>query len=101
MVPDHLRGRAMSVYSMMYIGIGPVGAMVAGFTADSFGARLTILTGAAICLAASAVFAFYLPAIRPIARQLIQEQRERARAETYLTDAKTPIADILDPSPAR
>ena len=33
MVPDHLRGRAMSVYSMMYIGIGPFGAMAAGFAA--------------------------------------------------------------------
>ena len=90
-VPDHLRGRAMSVYSMMYIGVGPVGAMVAGFTADKFGARLTVLTGAAICLAASAVFAFYLPTIRPIARQLIREQRARA---------EIPVADILDPAPA-
>ena len=46
MVPDHLRGRAMSVYSMMYIGVGPLGAMVAGFVADGLGARWTILAGA-------------------------------------------------------
>ena len=75
MVPDHLRGRAMSVYSMMYIGVGPLGAMVAGFVADGLGARWTILAGALICLAGSAIFALELPAIRPIARKLIQEQR--------------------------
>jgi MFS family permease len=75
MVPDHLRGRAMSVYSMMYIGIGPFGAMVAGFAADGFGARFTILAGAVVCLAASAVFALRLPSIRPVARQLIRHQQ--------------------------
>ncbi len=76
MVPDHLRGRTMSVYSMMYIGVGPVGAMVSGFAAQSFGARWTIFAGAAICLAGGAVFALRLPTIRPIARQLIRAQRE-------------------------
>ena len=74
-VPDHLRGRTMSVYTMMFIGIGPIGAMVAGFAAESFGARPTVLAGAAIGLAASAGFAFRLPAIRPIARRLIRERR--------------------------
>jgi len=64
----------------MFIGIGPIGAMVAGFAADRFGARWTILTGAAICLAASGAFALRLPAIRPIARQLIKEQREEMEA---------------------
>jgi MFS family permease len=83
MVPDHLRGRAMSVYSMMYIGIGPFGAMAAGFAADGFGARVTILAGAAVCLLASAIFAFRLPSIRPIARQLLRERQA-----------------ILDPAPA-
>jgi MFS family permease len=75
MVPDHLRGRAMSVYSMMYIGIGPFGAMAAGFAADGFGARVTILAGAVVCLLASVAFAFRLPSIRPIARQLLRERQ--------------------------
>jgi MFS family permease len=93
-VPDHLRGRAMSVYSMMYIGVGPVGAMVAGFAADTFGARLTILAGAAICAAASVAFALRLPAIRPVASQLVREQR----AQMEVAQDVTP--EILDPAPA-
>jgi MFS family permease len=87
MVPDHLRGRAMSVYSMMYIGIGPFGAMAAGFAADGFGARITILAGAVVCLMASAIFAFRLPSIRPVARQLI---RERQAVD------ELPVPEILD-----
>jgi MFS family permease len=75
MVPDHLRGRAMSVYSMMYIGIGPFGALVAGFAAGGFGARFTILAGAVICLLASGVFALQLPSIRPMTRQLIRDRQ--------------------------
>ena len=80
MVPDHLRGRAMSVYAMMYIGVGPVGAIIAGFAAETFGARLTILAGAAICAAAAGAFALRLPAIRPVTRQLIRERREQMEA---------------------
>ena len=78
----------MSVYSMMYIGVGPLGAVVAGFVADGLGARWTILVGALICLAGSAIFALELPAIRPAARKLIQEQRTaRAGPESSLTVA--------------
>jgi hypothetical protein len=80
----------MSVYSMMYIGIGPVGAMVAGFAAEGIGARMTILAGAAVCAAAAVVFAMRLPVIRPVARQLIRDQRARMEA----------AAEILDPAPA-
>lgn len=75
-VPDHLRGRVMSVYSMMYIGIGPIGSAIAGFAAESFGPRATLLGGAAVCLSASVAFAFRVPSIRPIARELIRERRE-------------------------
>ena len=75
MVPDHLRGRAMSVYSMMYIGVGPFGAMAAGFAAGGFGARSTILAGSVVCLLASGLFALRLPSIRPMTRQLIRDQQ--------------------------
>jgi hypothetical protein len=76
---------------MMYIGIGPFGAAAAGFAADGFGARATVLAGGVMCLAASALFATELPTIRPIARQLIREQE--------LIGAG-PVTEVLDPAPA-
>ena len=71
MVPDHLRGRAMSVYSMMYIGVGPFGAMAAGFAADGSGARMDNSGRSSDLPGRQRIFALQLPAIRPVARQLI------------------------------
>jgi MFS family permease len=96
MVSDHMRGRAMSVYSMMYMGIGPFGAMAAGFAADNFGARFTILAGAVVCLLASGVFALQLPAIRPTARKLVRAQQ--AIHDVPLTEV--PVTEMLDPAGA-
>jgi MFS family permease len=88
MVPDHLRGRAMSVYSMMYLGVGPIGAAAAGFTADQFGAPATLVAGAVVCLIGSGLFAMELPAIRRVARELVRKQVE-----------EVPVTEILDPAP--
>ncbi len=75
MVPDRLRGRTMSVYSMMYIGVSPFGSAAAGFAAGAIGVQQTLIAGGALCLAASAVFAARLKSIRPVARQLIRERQ--------------------------
>ena len=74
MVPDALRGRVMSVYSMMFMGMAPIGALFAGTVAERIGAPSTVVVGAAVCTAAGAVFAVALPRIRAEARQLIVAQ---------------------------
>jgi len=71
MSPDHLRGRVMSVYSMMFMGMAPVGAVLSGLTADRWGAPATIAVGGAVCMAAAAVFGRRLPGLRTEARRLI------------------------------
>ncbi|MGC2368370.1 MAG: MFS transporter, partial [Candidatus Sulfotelmatobacter sp.] len=38
MVPDALRGRVMAVYSMMFMGMAPIGALLGGVLADRLGA---------------------------------------------------------------
>jgi MFS family permease len=78
MVPDALRGRVMSVYSMMYMGLGPMGAMFAGFAADQIGAQRTLFIGAVFCLVASVVFIWRREAIRSGAAALIQTRRAAA-----------------------
>ncbi len=37
--PDRIRGRVMSVYSMVLLGSGPLGAYLSGFLIDALGAR--------------------------------------------------------------
>jgi MFS family permease len=74
MVPDHLRGRVMAVYSMMFMGMAPFGALFGGALADRLGAQLTVSMGAVACIGGAALFGLHLPKIRVEARQLIVAQ---------------------------
>jgi MFS family permease len=74
MVPDHLRGRVMSVYSMMFMGMAPFGALMAGALADRLGAPATVATGAVACVGGAAWFAMHWPRNRVDARRLIVAQ---------------------------
>jgi MFS family permease len=71
MVPDNLRGRVMAVYSMMFMGMAPIGALLAGTLAGRLGAPNTVAIGGAICIAGAVVFGLRIPALRPEARQII------------------------------
>ncbi len=75
MVPDELRGRVMAVYSMMFMGMAPIGALLAGFAAHVFGAAETVAGGGVLCILGAAVFARKLPALRIEGRRLILAQQ--------------------------
>ena len=49
-VPDELRGRVMSAYTWVFVGLGPFGAMVAGSLASALGAPWAIALGAIVTL---------------------------------------------------
>ncbi len=55
-VPDELRGRVMSVYSFVFLGIAPIGNAIMGLVADVLGTTRAVGLGAVICILASAVF---------------------------------------------
>ena len=74
MVPDELRGRVMSLYSMMFMGMAPFGAFFGGALADRIGAPLTVALGGVACVGAALLFGLRLPTIRVEARQLILAQ---------------------------
>lgn len=74
MVPDRLRGRVMSVYSMMFMGMAPIGALGAGVVASHLGAALAVSIGGLACILGSAAFGARLPIMRVEARRLIIAQ---------------------------
>ena len=74
MVPDELRGRVMSVYSMMFMGMAPFGAFFGGALAHRFGAPITVATGGIACVFGAIWFARALPDMRVEARRLIIAQ---------------------------
>jgi MFS family permease len=74
MVPDQLRGRVMSVYSMMFMGMAPFGALSAGVVAHHLGAPLTVAIGGLACMAGGILFWTHLPRIRQATRDLVLAQ---------------------------
>lgn len=74
MVPDALRGRVMSVYSMMFMGMAPLGALAAGIFAAHLGAPLTVALGGAGSCISAAVFFSRWTALRAEARRLLLAQ---------------------------
>ncbi|HSK74552.1 MAG TPA: MFS transporter [Pyrinomonadaceae bacterium] len=71
MVPDELRGRVMSVYSMMFMGMAPLGALMAGSLAGILGAPNTVALGGAVCILGSILFGLRLPALSKEGRKMI------------------------------
>ena len=57
-VPDRLRGRVMSIYTLMFIGTIPFGSLFAGWLAGLTSASFTIVTCAVVSLLTTLVVAF-------------------------------------------
>ena len=71
MVPNELRGRVMAVYSMMFLGMAPLGALLAGWLAERVGAANTVALGGTGCVLSALVFSLRLPALRREAQKLL------------------------------
>jgi MFS family permease len=56
-ITDEFRGRIMALYSMMAVGMLPLGNLMAGTAARLIGARWTVAAGGMICLAAAGMWA--------------------------------------------
>ncbi|HBE73086.1 MAG TPA: MFS transporter [candidate division Zixibacteria bacterium] len=52
-VPDELRGRVMSLFTFVFMGMMPFGSLLAGAAAQRFGAPAALTAGAAVCLSAT------------------------------------------------
>ena len=57
-VPDELRGRVMAVYATMFMGIQPVGSLIAGGVAKHIGAPRTLTIFGGLVLVASLTFTY-------------------------------------------
>ncbi|MGC3997535.1 MAG: MFS transporter [Anaeromyxobacter sp.] len=64
LAPAGLRGRVMGLFSTLFVGLTPFGALAAGFLARRVGAPLTLGLGAGALLVAAALFWVALPGLR-------------------------------------
>jgi len=77
LVPDELRGRVMSFYSLVFLGFRPFGSLFAGWIAEYIGVATTLALGGVACLGASLIFALNLPKIRAGGLQMRAEAAKR------------------------
>jgi MFS-type transporter involved in bile tolerance (Atg22 family) len=64
LVPDQLRGRVMSVYSLMFMGAMPFGSLLAGTLAQAYGTTPTVIFGAGVTLLFSLFVVIFIPQVR-------------------------------------
>jgi MFS family permease len=91
MVPDELRGRVMALYSMMFMGMAPFGALFGGALADHLGAPVTVAIGGVACVGAAVIFGMKLPDLRVEGRKLILAHG--ALAGEPSAEASTPVIE--------
>lgn len=72
LVPNELRGRVMSIYAIMVVGVAPFGSLIAGALANRYGAPRVVAWGGTSTLAASVWFASLIPRLRPIVRKTLR-----------------------------
>jgi MFS family permease len=63
-VPDDLRGRVLSVYTLTFFGLMPIGALMAGALAQQIGEPPTVVIGALATLACAAAVYWRVPQLR-------------------------------------
>ncbi|MDP2921704.1 MAG: MFS transporter [Candidatus Omnitrophota bacterium] len=67
---DDKRGRVMSFYTMAFMGMAPIGSLLAGWLATGLGARNTLIISGISCIIAAVIFAFRVPYLKKIVRPI-------------------------------
>ena len=73
LVPEEMRGRVMSYYTMAFVGMAPFGSLLAGALAHRVGAPYAVMITGACCLAGAAWFWSQLKRIRSVMRPIYIE----------------------------
>lgn len=73
-VDDDKRGRVMALYTMAFLGVAPLGSLLAGGIATLVGAPTTLAIAGTVCVLTALVFALRLPGLRPLIRPIYQSK---------------------------
>ncbi|MBD2506547.1 MFS transporter [Nostoc muscorum FACHB-395] len=73
-VDDDKRGRLMSLYTMSFLGMIPVGNLLGGVLASRIGAPNTLIIDGIACILGSIIFSRQLPTLRQIMRPIYEQK---------------------------
>jgi MFS family permease len=69
-VDEDKRGRVMSLYTMAFMGLSPLGSLLAGWVAERYGVDNALRAAGLVCLAGAAVFALRFHRLRALVRPI-------------------------------
>ncbi|BCL35553.1 MFS transporter [Nostoc sp. MS1] len=81
-VEDDKRGRLMSLYTMSFLGMIPVGNLLGGALANRIGAPNTLIIDGIACIVGSVLFYRELPTLRKLVMPLYEKKGVIAAAKT-------------------
>ena len=79
LVPEKMRGRVMSYYTVAFVGMAPFGSLLAGGLAHWFGAPRAVMITGACCVVAAVWYTTQLKAIRQVMKPIYEEMGILAR----------------------
>jgi MFS family permease len=74
-----MRGRVMGLYMLVFLGGTPLGSPLAGWVAETYGARMTLIAGGVISVAATVVMTLLLARYRGVRVRACLRPAELAR----------------------
>lgn len=74
--PDYLRGRIISLYSMMFMGMFPLGSLTIGALANAYGASSAVAIGAVVCFLVGLYFLSRVPILNKESRKMLCTKEE-------------------------
>ena len=95
-VDDDKRGRVMSFYSMAFMGMTPLGSLIAGYLANIIGAPRTLMISGIFCALASLLFAARIPHLKSMVHPIYEKisiAPEVARSISAATGLTVPPED--------
>jgi MFS family permease len=77
-VEDDKRGRVMSFYTMAFMGMAPIGSLLAGTLASWLGVTNTLVIGGFVCIAGALIFAARIPRLKVMVRPIYEKASLRS-----------------------
>ncbi len=93
---DDKRGRVISLYATAFIGMAPLGALLAGFVARQIGAPMTLAIGGLFCILGALLFARHLPSWRQMVRPVYAKKGIIPEIATGLQSVTAPTMPPKD-----
>jgi MFS family permease len=93
-VEEDKRGRVMSLYATAFVGMAPLGSLLAGSLASHIGAAHTVQLAGALCVVASLWFARQLRTLRKFVRPLYRRMGILPQAASGIPAVPGPPLDL-------